>query len=71
MHARPAAEDGASIQERHGSKRRRRKWPQLGDRPTVPSDRQACAGLDAIDDIAAVVAELPNRDLVHGRVYHA
>ena len=41
--------------------------PQLGDRSAAPGHDQPLACRDAIDDVAAVVAQLPDRHLSHER----
>lgn len=41
------------------------EWSKLGDRSAAPGDRDPLAVRHAIDDIAAVVAEIPYRNIGH------
>ena len=42
-------------------------WQKLGHRLTGSGDHDRLTGLDAVDDIATVVAELANRNAGHRR----
>ena len=55
----PALQKGRSL---HAPARQR---PQLRHRPAAPSHRQALAAQDALDDVATVVAQVPDRHLTH------
>lgn len=54
-----------STKDRAGRKRLARDRPQLGDGSAVPGHGQAFTSGDAIDDLAAMVSELADRDFCH------
>jgi hypothetical protein len=55
----PALKKGRGLHTRAG------QGPQLCHRPAAARHRQALAAQDALDDVATVVAQVPDRHLTH------